>query len=191
MDCFVSQEKVIRGSKLGLDWDHNLKTDILPENEILALMECNVESFDAFDEEEDLKGLVGKEELITRVMKSLEMEIAASPKFLHLEEAAEAMNSCCLQSDSAISMGTCSSSFSDPCQLNLGTECRCNHGEDENGDPQLGFMLSNEMFHELFETSEFYGSEIEGMDILQSLSRTESFSSMKELMDLDMVGFGE
>ncbi|GLJ44592.1 hypothetical protein SUGI_0937220 [Cryptomeria japonica] len=189
MDCFGSQEEKIRGNQLGLSSDHNLKTGIIHENEMLALMECHVENFDAFDEEEDLKGLVGKEELINKVMKSLEMEIA-SPKFLHLEEAAEAVNSCCLQSDSAISMDTCSSSFSDPCQLNLITECRC-HGEAQDGDPQLGFILSNEMFHELFETSEFYGSEIEGMDILQSLSRTESFSSMKELMDLDMVGVWE
>lgn len=193
MDCIGSQENVIRSSvnerKLCLSWDDYLKTEIIPENEMLTLMESHVESFDAFDEGEDMRCLVGEEELINNVMKSLEMEIR-SPMFLH---DLEAMNSCCLQSDSAISMGTCSSSVSDPYQLNFGSHCQCHGNAEDLSAPQLGLMCSNEMLHELFETSEiFYGSEIEGMDALQSLSwPIESSSSMKELIDLDKVGVWE
>ncbi|GLJ44590.1 hypothetical protein SUGI_0937200 [Cryptomeria japonica] len=161
------------------------------KNRILAFLEHHVETFDAGDEEEDLKSLVGKEELINNVMKSLETEIML-PKCLMLH-ATVATNSCCFQGDSAFSMSTSSSRISDPYDLNLGVDCTCyKQAKDDDGRLELGFLLSDGLQDGLLETSGYYGSEAEGEEfIMEDLSGIHSCSSVKELVDLETLDVWE
>ncbi|KAH9329102.1 hypothetical protein KI387_001210, partial [Taxus chinensis] len=143
---------------LGLSFDYNYGSDVISQNALLASLEFHVENFDASDEEEDLKNLAGKEELIKKLMKSLEVEIS-SPECLIWEMAADSVsNSCWLQSDSAVSMSSSTSTVSDPYSLNLGNECRCSrHDEDDEG--MFGFLQ-----HGLVEIPDFHGSDIRDQD---------------------------
>eukprot|EP01018_Ginkgo_biloba_P017440 Gb_06460 [translate_table: standard] len=158
------------------------------DEEFLALLENDVEAFDAAQEEEDLR-LAGKEQLISRVMKSLEGEISnlnALPVPMMKSVFVGAPN-CCLQSDSAVSMSTSASRLSDPKQLNIESKCRCIsvHETQHDGD-QLAYLLeaSNEQLGLLPSSdSEIFVEDSNSMD---HLTRIESSSSLNELLDWDV-----
>eukprot|EP01018_Ginkgo_biloba_P027133 Gb_33377 [translate_table: standard] len=143
------------------------------------------------DEPEDEAFVVGREEMINRVMKSLERDIGldgvstiCSPRLISAEN-------CYVQSDSAYSLTSSSSRLSDPEDLNMGSKCGCVESpKDELGyllgasDEELGIPPSPTCRE--FEATDFSVRDDNAWNMesdLQSLPRIESSSY---LMDLDL-----